>query len=430
MGKKKQPKSQEMSCCPPSASSIEAEATANFNQEKENSIARGMKDEKKVSTEKTDHQPSQGRLDRTEEHCTLETVDERFEELDVEAIQPFRIIPDYTITTDLKYPTVAKTPLGYICLDGWNLIQGATATGKIVLKCFVEEIEEHSNGELAIRKVTLREKPRGGTCSYAESVRNTSILEDILLDSDMDLKVFQHGGSRRGEAFTNSKQENVTKVLSFRLGKSVSTILQYLNHSMFLNDETLNFLIEKEVDKDFFEAAQANKRWKINNLRSQEVLDQEITHQISESMMGWFNEYTQNRKKIKPVWNEAVIESQDADHMEVVVPAPRLPQEASISEVSIAPTISTETCDEPVPGTETSDEAGTSTEGFDDNHSFESLKFSVEALAKRLGEANAISDPDEYLDRITAEAKNLSILVQKASVLRTKGLPFTGEVLQ
>jgi hypothetical protein len=83
-----------------------------------------------------------------------------------------------------------------------------------------------------------------------------------------------------------------------------------------------------------------------------------------------------------------------------------------------------------VPGTETSDEAGTSTEGFDDNHSFESLKFSVEALAKRLGEANAISDPDEYLDRITAEAKNLSILVQKASVLRTKGLPFTGEVLQ
>jgi hypothetical protein len=429
MRKKKQPMSQEMSCCPPSASSIEAEATANFNQEKENSLAGDMKDEEKVSTEKTDHQPSQGRLDRTEEHCTLETVDERFEELDVEAIQPFGLIPNYVIPSDLKYPVVAKTPLNYFCLDGWNLIEGAKANGKITLKCFIEEIEEHSNEELAIRKVSLREKPRGGISGYAETIRNTTCLRNILTASNLDLKVFQHGGARKGEAFTSSRQENITKVLSFRLRKSESTINQYFSHARFLNDETLTFLVEKEVDKDFFEVAQTNKRWMITNLQSQKVSDEEITLQISESMVEWFNEYTENRKKIRRICNETVVESQSVDHTEVVVPAPRLPQETTNSEVSIAPMISTETCDEPLPGTETSDEVGASTEAFDENDSFETLKFSVDSLANRLHEANALSDPGEYLDRITAEAKNLAILLQKASVLRTKGLPFAKEVL-
>jgi len=191
MRKKKQPMSQEMSCCPPSASSIEAEATANFNQEKENSLAGDMKDEEKVSTEKTDFQASHGRLDTTEseEHCPHETLDERFEELDVEAIQPFGLIPNYVIPSDLKYPVVAKTPLNYFCLDGWNLIEGAKANGKITLKCFIEEIEEHSNEELAIRKVSLREKPRGGISSYAETIRNAYEHYSLLSKGNLKYRI-------------------------------------------------------------------------------------------------------------------------------------------------------------------------------------------------------------------------------------------------
>lgn len=390
-------------------------------QQKKNVFEEGLEDKERGEDKKTDFQPSPGRL---------ETVDERFEVLDVEAIQPFVLIPYYVAPTDLTYPVVAKTPLNYFCLDGWNLVEKAKDGGMISLKCYVEYFAEHSNEELAIRKVVLRERPRGGICCYAETVRNATSLRDILLASDIDLKVFQHGGSRKGAAFTTNRQENITKLISERLGKSVSTINQYINHGLYLTHETLNSLAEREADKDFLEAAQPNKRWKINNLRSQEVLDEEITHQISESMMGWYYEYTQNDKKIKPVWNQAVVESQDADHTEVVAPAPPLPQETSNSEVSIAPKISTETCDEPVPGTETSDEVGKSIEAFDENDSFETLKFSVETLAKNLLEASTVSDPTEYLERITAEAKNLSILVQKASVLRTKGVPFTGEVLQ
>lgn len=391
------------------------------SQQKENSFQEDRGNIESGNIEKTDFQAAQGRLIESPEPSPYETVDEKFEQVAIETIQAVGLIPNYRRSTDLKYPILAKTPLGYFCLEGWNLIEEAKKIRKVTLKCFVEEIEEHSTEELALRKVILRERPRGGFSSYGESVRNVTYLRDILTASDLDLRVFQHGGARKGEAFTGSRQENITKVLSFRLGKSESTIVKYLNHGFLLTDETLNFLAEKEADKDFFEAVQANKRWTMTNLRSQEVSDEEITLQISESMLGWFQEYIKNGKKIKRIWDDDVIEIEEGDHTEVP-PAPPLPQETSNSEVSTASTISTETCNEPVPGTETSDEVGPSTEAFDENDSFETLKFSVEALANRLLEANALSDPTEYLDRITAEAKNLAILIKKASVLRNKRL--------
>jgi hypothetical protein len=372
-----------------------------------------------------------GNLIVAEEVSRYQTIDEKYQEIQIDQIEHFLGLPDFVARSRSKFPFIIETPLSLACIEGWDRIQEARAEGKTRIACHVEEILEYSEEELCLRKAAVRVVGRGGRATYSESMRNVKILAEKLLESEEDLVSFGHGGDRRGSDFvSNNRGENVRGILTHRLELSLSSINQMIAYGQFLDDETINFFAVQGVSKHFFEAAQANKRWMINDLRSQEVLDEKITHEISKSMMGWFDEYTQNDKKIMPVWDENVVGSQEVDHTEVVAAAPRLPHETSNSEVSIAPTISTETCDEPVPGTETSDEAGTSTEGFDDNHSFESLKFSVEALAKRLGEANAISDPDEYLDRITAEAKNLSILVQKASVLRTKGLPFTGEVLQ
>jgi len=378
------------------------------------------------SIEQTDFQAAQGRLIESPEPSPYETVDEKFEQVPIEAIQPVGLIPDYARLTDLKYPVLAKTPLNYFCLDGWNLIQKAKDGGKIALKCFVEYIGEDCVEELAIRKVCLREKPRGGISSYAESVRNVTYLRDILTASELDLRVFQHGGARKGEAFTGSRQQNITKVLSLRLGKSESTIVKYLNHGFLLTDETLNFLAEKEADKDFFESTHKNKGWMMTKLRSEKVKDEDISHQISESVVGWFEEYTRNNKKVEPIWHEETLKTETVNTSDVT---PALPKQNSNPEVSNAPAIRTETCDEPVSETETSDEAGTSTEDFEENYSFETIKLSVGAVASRLLEANALSDPLEYLDRITAEAKYLAILVQKASVLKSKGLSLAQGVL-
>jgi hypothetical protein len=361
--------------------------------------------EETIDTQTKDFQESQGALIESQDHSPFETVDESFEELDIEAIQPFGIIPDYTIPTDLKYPIVVKTPLNYFCLDGWDLIQEAKAKGNIALICNVEHIAEHSDEELALRKVSLRVKPRGGIASYSELVRNTKRLEEILLASDRDLKVFQHGGRRKGESFTKDKQENVRKVLAFRLAKSVTTINKFLNHAYLLTEETLNFLAEKGAGKDFFEEAQKNKRWQITNLRSEKVSDEAITSRISEDTMEWFDEYSKNGKKITPVWKKEAPENIGVNHTEV--PLARPPEEDSIPEVSVPPVVSMETSDE--------------------IDSLEDIKLDMEALAKRLIEANGLSDPAEYYSRIETETRKFALLIQRAHALTNKTLSFSKE---
>jgi hypothetical protein len=382
-----------------------------------------------LQVEEMPDQITPGNLIVAEEVSRYQTIDEKYQELQIDQIEHFLGLPDFVARSRSKFPLVIETPLSMVCIDGWDRIQEARAEGRTHIGCHVEEILEYSEEELCLRKAAVRMVARGGRGTYGEHVRNVKILTEKLLESEEDLVSFRHGGDRRGSDFiSNNRGQNVREVLADRLELSLSSINQMIVHGQFLDEETFNFFAVQGVSKTFFEKAQANKRWKINNLRSQEISDEEITRQISEKMMGWFEEYAKNNKKIKPVWNENV-ETQEVDYTEVVVPATRLPQETSNLEVSIAPAISTETCNEPVPGTETSDEVGPSTEAFDENDSFETLKFSVEALANRLLEANALSDPTEYLDRITAEAKNLAILLQKASILKSKGLSLAEEVL-
>lgn len=216
---------------------------------------------------KDNHQASQGGLINHQPSFLLETLEEKIEEVSVCDIQHFEIVPDYVTPTDSIYPFVVKTPSSTYCIDGWNLVEMATAEGKSSVTCKTEYISEHSDEELAIRKVALRIKPRGGTGSYAETVRNTHFLEKILLASDKDLRVFHWGGDRKGEGFINNRHDSVREVLLSRLGKSVSTINQFLNHADYLDDETLNFLASQiasqRVKKGFFEEAQKNKRVEI-----------------------------------------------------------------------------------------------------------------------------------------------------------------------
>jgi|GEM_PF-673814 len=345
-------------------------------------------------------QPSQRGLVDQHQHSHAETIDERYEDLEIEVIRHFTSIPDYKAPTDSKYPIVARTPQGCFCLDGWDLIESAKASGKVSVTCAVEYLADHSDEELAIRKTALRVKPKGGIASYAEIVRNVRRLQEMLLASNHDLRTFRHGGSRRGEEFANNKQENVIKVLALHLGKSVSTTNQYLSHARYLSKEMLNLLVTKEVNKDFFEKANANKTTALTRLNSERKSEAEITEQISARMIGWLQEYEQN-KKIEALWKEH---------------EPSPPGESR-----------SETTQDPAPAESKEGDEEEKEEIFDpwrgnpeepENDSFEQLKRETGDLAKRLSEAVTLDDPNLLCDRIMEETPRFYQISLRAATLR------------
>jgi len=343
-------------------------------------------------------QPSQGGLIGQHQHSDFETIDEKFEDLEIDTIRHFTSIPDYKTPTDSKYPIVAKTPRGFFCLDGWDLIESAKASGKVSMTCAVEYLADHSDEELAIRKTALRVKPKGGIASYGEKVRNVKRTEGLLLASNNDLRTFRHGGTRKGEEFTNNKQEDVARVLAYRLGRSVSTINQYLSHGRYLSDETLNLLATKEANKDFFEKANTNKTATLTRLKSDRKSDAAITDQISTKMMEWLQEYEQD-KKIERVWKEtepSPSEESSGDNTEDPAPLEITEEDEEKEEVF-----------QPWQGNPEEPE----------NDSFEQIKRETGELANRLSQAATLDDLNLFCDRIIKEVPRFYQISRKAATL-------------
>jgi hypothetical protein len=348
-----------------------------------------------------ENQDSQGGLIRHDQLFLFETIEEKIEEVNISDIQHFTIVPDYVTPADSKYPFVVKTPSSTNCIDGSHLVEEAVAQGKSTVTCKVEFISEHSDEELAIRKVALRIKPKGGTGSYAEIIRNTQCLEKILLASDKDLRVFHHGGDRKGEGFINNRQENVRKILSFRLGRSVSTINQFLNHARFLDDETLNFFASQKVGKDFFEMVQKiNKRGEITRMTSEGKSHEEMTTKISDDTRKSYEEYLRTGK-ISPIMGTQKNELEAEDSS----------PEIQVNQVTIPKVINPEVF-KPWYGNESG--AG------DEEDSLEKVKREFKPSAQKLLEAFDLSDLDEFERRIRENLKHLCRIPQRLSPLRSR----------
>jgi hypothetical protein len=159
-------------------------------------------------------------------------------------------------------------------------------------------MQEHSDIELAIRKVEVRTKPRGGSCLFAELVRNTSILAKIIEDKMENPIVFSHGGARRGENFSNNKEDDFRQVLSERLGKSRGTINDYLHFSMHLTDDAMGALVAQKASNAFFEKCRVNKRILIKNMEGDGTEEGEITAAVSCKMLEWLEEFSRTGKII------------------------------------------------------------------------------------------------------------------------------------
>ncbi len=244
----------------------------------------------------------------------FKTSQEDVAELPVESIQPYLLIPDYRDPTESTLPIVVQSPAGCYSIDGWNFIEQAKAAGQPAIRCYVFHIQDHSETELAIRKVAIRTKPQGGTCSYPELVRNARMLEQIILNEKENPIVFSHGGARRGGSFTNNREDDVREILAERLGKNRSTINKYLNHSEYLSEEKWDEILASGEGKKFFEEAQRNKRILIKNMKSDGRSDLEIMAQISEQMISWLKEYQSTGEIITDFGVEEEAESPDDEN--------------------------------------------------------------------------------------------------------------------
>ena len=250
-------------------------------------LARNIDKKETVDNDcESDDQSSPGVLNDSQPEQFV-TTGEEIAELPIASIRPCRNIPDYRDKTESTLPIVVQSPDACQCIDGWNLIEKAQADGRSSICCHVFKIERHSETELAIRKVAIRTKPLGGTCSYAELVRNTCRLFTILFESADDPVVFSHGGNRRSTDFTDKRENNIRSVLSERLGKSQTTINKYLQHGEYVSDDAFRELIDANASKGFFEATQKEKHRYASELASRQTAPDEIIRLASAKTLDW-----------------------------------------------------------------------------------------------------------------------------------------------
>ena len=240
------------------------------------------------------------------------TPREDIEDLPISEIDHFIDIPDYIKATRSKCPIVVKSPTSCHCIDGWNLIEKALVQGESRIICTIFYIPEYSKTELSIQKTAIRTMAIGGICSYPELIRNAYHLYKAMIGSSENPVIFSHGGARRGENYTNNKEDSVIKVLANRLEKSESTVKQYINFAEYLSNEAMGILIESKAKKAFFEEAASNKKIFTKNMRGAGESDETITAAVSDKMLLWLEEFKENNGKIGPVVYEDV-QSEDAD---------------------------------------------------------------------------------------------------------------------
>ena len=259
-------------------------------------------------------QDASGVLNDSEYISKYSNVGKSLKKLKLSEIIHFTKIQDYYLPTDADHPIVVKTSMGYHCVDGWNLIEKAMGKGKDSIIADIEEIGDHSDDELILRKAASRTKTPGGETTYMESCRNTRDALDMLRRTKDDLRYLGHGGPRGIEGLTGNREDDARYILSKRFGKSQSTINTYLNHIDRLTDAAIQTFIEEGAKKDFFGKVQSRKQSLLQKLDSKDLNPKELSEKISEEMMKQYEAYKKGKedKERKLVFGQD-IEAQGQD---------------------------------------------------------------------------------------------------------------------
>lgn len=250
-------------------------------------------------------QASRGDLTRQDEPSRYRNIAWITDEVALDQISHFNLLPDYFLPTEANRPSVAKTPSGYYCLDGWDLVEMARSKGSSSIVVDVDEMEAHSDEELCIRKMALRLKTRG-VAVYAEIIRNSRDIYRMLLATNEDLKVFSHGGRRDREGLIGNKEDDALEILAKRIGKDRATIQMHLKYCTNLSDDAIQFFIEKQAKRNFFEKMQPQKMALKNKLTEQKQAIGVITETISTFMIDAFGKFRSDGGKIKKETPEPV----------------------------------------------------------------------------------------------------------------------------
>ena len=241
------------------------------------------------------NQDSPGVLTGQNESSNYRNIAWTTEEVAIDQFFHFTLIPDYYLPTEADRPVVAKTPNGYFCIDGWDLIEIARAKGSTAIVADVDNIQEHSDEELCLRKIALRFNTRG-SATYAEIIRNSRDIYLMLINTNEDLKVFSHGGRRDRDRLAGNKEEDAVEIISRRIRKDRDTINKQLLHSRYLSDAAIRFFIEKQAPKKFFENIQIKRRILEKNLIGEKRSSTEITEAISSLMITAFEKLLADRE--------------------------------------------------------------------------------------------------------------------------------------
>jgi len=220
------------------------------------------------------------------------------ESLAITDLQPFIAVPDYKIQTISPYPIIIKSPSFAKCIDGWEKIDEKRNSGEQQITCEIIHVQQDSEINVALWKMSVRVMPLGGPCLYPELVRNSSILFKMVIESQENPVIFSHGGPRRGLGYTENREENARILLADRLGKRPKTVSKYLNHAEYLNDDTFAELINQEIYKKFFESIQPNKRALVRSLTEDGKSAAEIEAEVSTNVLSWLQEFIDTGKVV------------------------------------------------------------------------------------------------------------------------------------
>ena len=271
--------------------------TQSLKQEK---ISKIHQDPQGILTQTKTDQDSPGIL--TESKPVLISSKE-YKHIKLEDIIIYNGILDYIEPKPSAFPAIVKTPSKHFCVDGQYLIQKATIEKKSSILCLVIHINTDSELEIAIQKATIRCISDEGMPIFPELVRNCKKLLEIFLTTTENPMLYSHGGNRKGIQYDPANRENnISVLLSDRYVKSFSTINKYLNYGEYINEGTLETIIQSKVGKKYFEAAASNKRRLIKNLKSEEKDEDCISKKVSVYMGHWLQEWCEcGKKKITPI---------------------------------------------------------------------------------------------------------------------------------
>ena len=249
-----------------------------------------------VVSDATDQVGTEEEDEPVEEERTFRTIARSLEDLPIDSIMHYDSIPDYVTPTEAEHPIINRTTEGIFCLDGWNLVEAARSSGETTILCEVDELDAHSDEELALRKGGVRSMTRGGISIYPETLRVVQHLLSMLMNSDEDLRIYGHGQRRYGHGFIKNREEDVRHILAMRLSRDRDTINLYITHGEYLNPEALQTLVDGKASKKFFEKVQIKKREEVKNLRGRNILSHgRITEAISKFILDEFEKFLPGR---------------------------------------------------------------------------------------------------------------------------------------